>query len=438
MGENIRKIIHFVTSDIWRISEDEVGARRLHLYNVIRVMYKTLQEFINGRVVDRASALTYKTLLAAVPILAILFAIARGFGFDNIMDEIIYNTLQGHTEAADAIFELVNKTLMHAKSSVIVGVGIVMLLWTILSLITNIEYTFNHIWQVKKQRTLYRKITDYFSLLFLIPIFIVLSSGVSIFMTTMLKDVQNYALLGPMLRFLIRLSPFILTSTMFTVLYIFMPNTKVKLGCAIFPGILAGTSFQFFQYLYINSQLWVSKYNAIYGSFAAIPLFLLWTQMSWIICLYGAELCYVTQNLKNYKFAYETDNISRRYHDFLCTVILSLICKRFAVDEQPYTVSDLSELKKIPIRLTTNIIYELQTLGLIRETPSQEDEKVAAYLPACDINRITVADLANRLDESGTESFKIDKKNLSLTWDKLEEARNKYYQETGKILLKDL
>lgn len=401
-------------------------------------MYKTLQEFINGRVVDRASALTYKTLLAAVPIMAILFAIARGFGFDNIMDDIIYNTLQGQTEAADAIFELVNKTLVHAKSSVIVGVGIVMLLWTILSLITNIEYAFNHIWQVKNQRTLYRKITDYFSLLFLIPIFIVLSSGVSIFMTTMLQDLQNYALLGPMLRFLIRLSPFILTSTMFTVLYIFMPNTKVKLKCAVFPGILAGTSFQFFQYLYINSQLWVSKYNAIYGSFAAIPLFLLWTQMSWIICLYGAELCYVTQNLKNYMFAYETDNISRRYHDFLCTVILSLICKRFAAGGQPYTASDLSELKKIPIRLTTNIIYELQTLGLIRETPSMEGDKVSAYMPACDINRITVADLANRLDESGTESFKIDKKNLSLTWDKLEEARNKYYHETGKILLKDL
>ena len=160
-----------------------------------------------------------------------------------------------------------------------------MLFWTILSLTYNIERTFNYIWQVKKPRTLYRKMTDYFSILLLLPLLIVLSSGLTIFMSTMVKNMEDFVLLAPLMKFLVRLIPFILTWAMFTGLFVFMPNTKVKLKYAIIPGIIAGTAFQAFQYLYIGSQIWVSRYNAIYGSFAAIPMFLLWAQISWGICL---------------------------------------------------------------------------------------------------------------------------------------------------------
>lgn len=160
------------------------------------------------------------------------------------------------------------------------------------------------------------------------------------------ENMEDFVLLAPLMKFLVRLVPFILTWAMFTGLFVFMPNTKVKLKYAIIPGIIAGTAFQAFQYLYIGSQIWVSRYNAIYGSFAAIPMFLLWAQISWGICLYGAELCYVAQNLRNYSFSKETANISRRYHDFLCILIMSLICKRFETEETPYTAETLSDEHK--------------------------------------------------------------------------------------------
>ena len=435
---DINQIKTFLLDDIWRVTDDEVSKKKGMLYNAIKIVTLSIREFTQGRVVNKASALTYNTLLAIIPILAILFAIARGFGFANLLEDQFRSGLEGQALTAETILNFIDSYLSHAKSGIFIGVGLIMLFYTVLLLTYNMERTFNSIWQVKKQRSLYRKITDYFSMLLLLPLLNLLSSGISIFMSTFMSSMQEYALLAPIVKFLVRLTPFVLTWGMFTALYIFMPNTKVKLKFAIFPSILAGSAFQAFQYIYIGSQIWVSRYNAIYGSFAAIPMFLLWTQISWSICLYGAQLCYVAQNLRNFSFSKETENISRRYHDFLCILIMSLICKRFQTEETPYTAESLSDEHKIPIRLTTTILYELQDLHLIYETPMENEDEEMGYLPAVDINRLNVGMLLNRLDEAGSEAFKIDRNRYFASWDTLINARMEYYESTSKVLLKDL
>ena len=435
---DIKQIKTFLLDDIWRVTDDEVSKKRGMFYNAIKIITLSIKEFTERRVVNKASALTYNTLLAIIPILAILFAIARGFGFANLLEDQFRSGLSSQAQAAETILTFIDSYLSHAKSGIFIGVGLILLFYTVLLLTYNMERTFNSIWQVKKPRTLYRKITDYFSMLLLLPLLILLSSGISIFISTFVKNIQEFALLAPIVKFLVRLTPFVLTWGMFTALYIFMPNTKVKFKYAIFPGILAGTAFQAFQYLYIGTQIWVSRYNAIYGSFAAIPMFLLWTQISWSICLYGAQLCYVAQNLRNFSFSKETENISRRYHDFLCILIMSLICKRFQTDLTPYTAESLSDEHKIPIRLTTTILYELQDLNMIFETPVDGDDEEMAYLPSVDINRMSVAMLLSRLDKEGSEAFKIDRERYYASWEALSKAREDYYVSTGKILLKDL
>ena len=435
---DINQIRTFLTEDIWRVTEDEISKKRNILYNTIKIITLSIREFVQGRVINKASALTYSTLLAIIPILAILFAIARGFGLDNLLEEQLRTGLEGQALAAETILSFIDSYLSQAKNGVFIGVGIIMLFYTVLLLTHNMEQTFNSIWQVKKLRSLYRKMTDYFSMLLLLPLLILLSSGISIFMSTFMKTMEEFTLLAPVIKSLVRLTPYVLTWGMFTALYIFMPNTKVKLKYAILPGILAGSAFQAFQYLYIGSQIWVSRYNAIYGSFAAIPMFLLWTQISWSICLFGAQLCYVAQNLRNFSFSKETENISRRYHDFLCILIMSLICKRFQTEETPYTAESLSDEHKIPIRLTTTILYELQDLHLIYETPMENEDEEMGYLPAIDINRLNVGMLLNRLDEAGSEAFKIDRNRYFASWDTLINARMEYYESTSKVLLKDL
>lgn len=430
----------FLTYDIWRVTENEVTRLQFSLLTVVKTLYVCINRFTNDRLVNKASALTYSTLLAIVPILAILFAIARGFGFSNIMERQFRYGFGGQSNTTDTLLHFVDSYLSQTKSNgVFIGIGLVLLLWTVINLIDNIERTFNRIWDIKKSRSMYRKITDYFSMLLLLPVFVVVSGGLSIFMSTMLQEMEGYMILTPLLRFLVKLIPFALTWLTFTALYIFMPNIKVKFRNAWPAGVLAGTAYQIFQYLYISGQLSVSKYNAIYGSFAAIPLLLLWLQISWTICLFGAELTYAGQNIHNFSFDKDTRNISRRYRDFINLLILSLIAKRFANGEPPYTAQMISGEHRIPIRLVKQVLYQLQEINLIHEILMDEKSGDIAFLPTMDVNRLNAAVLLERLDTYGSEDFKIDTEDrFHGQWKALTDSRERYYKEAGNILLKDL
>lgn len=432
----IKNWLQFLTVGIWRVTDEEATPLQHRIYACIKIVLLSIRQFTADRIPVRASALTYSTLLSIIPILALLFAIARGLGFDALMETQFRTSVT--QQQAELIITWVNSYLEHAQSGIFIGVGLIMLLWTVLILTDNIERSFNAIWQVKHPRTVFRKITDYFSMLLLLPLLIVISSGLTIFMTTYVKQMDNYLLLGPVLKFLVRMIPYTLTWGMFIGLFVFIPNTKVRLSHAILPGILAGSAFQAFQYFYINSQIWVSNYNAIYGSFAAIPMFLLWTQISWTICLLGAEMSYISQNLDAFSFDKETENISRRYHDFFCTIILAAICKRFEQIQVPYTAEELSREHRIPIRLTKRILYELQDMHLIYEAVSDEKGRDITYIPGVDINRLTVGMLLTKLDMNGSEDFKIDNALYPDSWKVLVKARKEFTEQNNRILLKDL
>ena len=264
---------------------------------VVRKIILTVRFFTEKRVMAEAAALTYSSLLAIVPVLAVVFAIARGFGYNKYIEMWFLNTLSSQPEAAAVIVGFVNSYLVHIRSGIFLGVGLIFMLYTVLMLLNNIEETFNQIWQVSNTRPIMRSMTNYLAMFLLFPIIIIVSTGLSIFMATIADKIENFVLLGSAVSKLLDLSPFILLSVLFVVLYVYIPNTKVKLSCAIVPGILAGIAMQILQLVYIYAQLWVTGYNAIYGSFAALPLFMLWVQFSWTICLFGAQLTYTNQNL---------------------------------------------------------------------------------------------------------------------------------------------
>ena len=439
MNKKISDFLQFITVDIWRVTESEVTKRKFSLYNIIKTIYVTIKQFVDDRIAAKASALTYSTLLAIVPMLAILFAIARGFGFDKLMETQLFANFGGQTETTEAILTFVDSYLEHAKGGIFIGVGLAMLLWTVLNLINNIEVTFNHIWQVKKSRNMYRKITDYFSMFLLMPILIVFSSGVTLFMSTVFAKMEDYILLGSLSKFLIKLIPFAITWLMFTGLYVFMPNTNVRFKHALPAGILAGTIYQFVQFFYISGQIWVSKYNAIYGSFAALPLFLLWLQTSWTICLFGVQLTYTSQNIRFFSFDRDTRNVSRRYRDFISLLIISLICKRFEQQDKPYTADEISSKHRIPIRLVNRTLSELQEIKMIHEVLTGEKEPEIGYQPSIDLSQLSVGLLLERIDQFGSEDFKIDKeKEFGSEWEVLLSAREKYLNSASEILVKDL
>lgn len=436
----VSDLIDFLTYDIWRLDSNHVSGKRNFLYNGLKAFIMTVRNSQELQINVRAASLTYRTLLSIVPALAVLFAVSRGFGLQNIIQSQLFTYFPGQREILIQATEFIDSSLQHAKGGVFAGIGVIILFYTIFILFSDIENNFNKIWQLSRGRSIQRKISDYFALIVIMPIFLILNSGLSLMISssTVYFDTFSY-ILNPLVTQILNILPFLITILVLTLLYKFMPNTKVKFMSAFIAAIVAGTAYQIFQLVYISGQLWITKYNAIYGSFAALPLLLLWLQLSWNIVLMGVQLSFSIQNTRKFYFEKETRNISRRYNDFFTILITSLIAKRFATEKLPLTVDEISEKHAIPIRLTHQIIDLLQNLQVITPTPSSEDVEIMAYQPAFDINLMSVNVLMDKIDTYGSEDFVFDTDvKFRSHWDALMRSRLSLYKDEEDVLLKDL
>ena len=434
---HIKRFWIFLTEDLWRILPSDLSKKEQRGYNVIKVITLAIKRYQEDRLQRSASALTYSTFLSIIPLLAVILGVAKGFGFDAIVESQLFDYFPGQRSILERVFHFVNSYMQHSKDGVFLGIGFILLFYTVFNLISNIENTFNMIWQVPKGRNVARRLLDYFSVFLLIPVLLVCSSGISIFFATAFDHLQEYIFWAPIYEVLMTVTPVVVSILLFTALYIFMPNTKVRFTHAFIAAIFAGITFQGFQYLYISGQIWVSKYNAIYGSFAFLPLLLLWMQLSWVICLVGAEIASASQNVQNYEFEQDSKNISRRYLDFLYLSVMVLIVKRFEKEESPYGTTDISNTYKIPVRLTQNILYRLVDMGILVELVDKKE--YTKYLPAIDINRISVDYLLTKIDRYGSENFKVDNKvEFAEEWKVILEVRNNMFPKDSQILVKDL
>lgn len=381
--------VAFFTYDIWHINSRDRSVKRIGLYNVLKSFMLAIQNIRGEHLAMRAGALTYSTLLSIVPILAVLFAIARGFGFQNIVESELFRYFSGQEALLQKVMVMIDNSLQYANGGIFLGVGVVLLLWTVVGLFQKIETNFNEIWQIQRQRSNVRRFTDYLALLIITPVFLVCNAGFSLWLNSIAG--QEHYLFTPFVTLLVHSVPWCITILLFLFFYMYVPNTKVKFGSALFAAIFAGVAFQLFQHIYISGQIWISKYNAIYGSFAALLLFLLWMQSSWFIWLFGAELAFAHQNVSRFDFEQETRFISQRDRDFALLIIMRLIVRRFAEGKVPCTADAISEEYRIPTRLTTDTLGMLLRAGLVRETPADEGGMVVAYIPASDIGQLSVA-----------------------------------------------
>ena len=433
-----KRIIRFLQVDIWRVSSEDMSPLKYFCLEVLKKVMLAVKFFSTKRVMNDASALTYSTLLAIVPILAVVFAVARGFGYNKYIEIWFRDAFRSQPQAADVIVGFVNSYLIHTKSGVFLGFGLVFMLYTVIMLITNIEKTFNDIWQVKKKRSIFRTFTDYFALMFIIPIVIVVTSGISIFFATLTGSLPDLFLITPALGFLLDLSPYVLMSALFIALYVFMPNTHVKVRSCIVPGILSGVAMQWLQLVYIHSQIWVSSYNAIYGSFAALPLFMLWVQISWTICLFGAELSYTSQNLDYYDFNTVTSDISHRFQIVIYTMLMGHICRRFDEGGTPYTINELRDKTGVPIRVVNDLIYNLVEAHLAIEITSDENGEPSRFVPAMSVDKLSLGIMIDSIESSGKWQLEWYRQNLVQSqWLKAISVRSNYLKQSRELLLKD-
>ena len=390
---------------IWMIDESGLSPRRkvwLVLLNRLSIMVECISK---QYVLGYASALTYNTLLAAVPVLAIVFAVARGFGFDEFVELRLRESLDQSPELADIVLGFVDSYLQHTRGGVFIGVGLVFLLYSLVTLTSNIEMAFNAIWHVGNSRNIYRRIADYLSVFLLLPFAIIILSGFNIFLISFRSILPDYQFVSDTVEHIVQFSPLGIACVAFILLYKFMPNTRVQFRHTVWPGITAGVLFMGVEYLYIHYQIKISSYNAIYGSFAALPLFMIWLQLSWSICLLGGLLCYANQNVEYYAVERASYDLSRRQRDTLILLLVSRLCKHFVSGLTPYTERTLAKEVRLPETVVRMLLSDLVGMGIIAETRLECDEYMH-YLPAMDVNRITVQSVVRMLDKYGSESLR--------------------------------
>jgi len=408
--QKITKIFHFVTDEVWRVRLDDYPKRIALLLRYLRVVLLSFRRFGEDRVQLRASALTYYSLLAMVPILAMGFGIAKGFGFDKDLEQRLVDNFKGQEDVLNWLISLAHSALDTARGGVIAGVGLVMLVWSVMSVLGNIESSFNDIWQIRKQRSYIRRFTNYLSLMLVAPIFIILANSGNLYMASKLTSISSQISvvnLSPFAVFLMKLIPYVMTWMLFTLLYIALPNTRVKFMSALLAGILAGTAFQVIQWVYIDAQMFMSRTNAIYGSFAALPLLLIVLQLSWLIVLLGAEISFANQNIELYELENESIHISAYAQRAYNILLLEHIVHRFIDGKKPQTTQELANRMKIPVRLVRVVLADLLSSGLVAEVCTA-NEREYAYAPARDIGKYTIQYIVTSLDKNGNHHI-LDK-----------------------------
>lgn len=431
--DSIAKAYKYSTVGIWEDSRTKMSVRILKTVNL------SVQSFLNRDLQIKSMAITYQTILALVPALALLLAISRGFGFQDTVVKELFNYFPSQTKAIATGLKFVDSYLKEASSGIFVGVGIAVLLWTLISLLSNIEDAFNNIWDLKSGRTIIQKVKDYIAIFLLIPILMIMSSGISIFMSATITDKLHLAFLTPMVNGLLETLPFVLSWAAFALCFWLIPNTKVKFQYAAVSAVLCAVAFEVMQLLFLNGQIYVSKYNAIYGSFAFLPLLLIWLQLSWLLLLTGCGITYSLQNIFSYNFFGEMTTVAEDYRLKVLLVITAVIYRRFHIGMPAPTRDDLSVVYGLPIRMVSSLCDLLLKAGLIQKSESETSRSNPGFVPKTDTDRITIKDVVRTVAETGRKDFIPEfKTTYAEALSQLDDISQRMYDATGDTLIRDL
>ncbi|HAQ70373.1 YihY/virulence factor BrkB family protein [Salibacteraceae bacterium] len=436
------RIIKMINDSIWNVRLEDINPFAAFFVKQLRIVLIVLKNYTKDNLQLQAAGLTFYTMLSVVPIVALAFAISKGFGFEKTLEEELTTALKGHEEVVEQIMTFASRMLENTKGGLLAGVGVVILLWTVMQLLSNVELSFNEIWQVGKGRTWLRKITDYFVIMLFAPILVILAGSMTVVISGQLENlVTGYDFLqtiGPFIHFLVRMIPYTLIWLLFTFVYMIMPNTKVSFKSALVAGIIAGTSFQLLEWVYINFQVGVSRYNAIYGSFAALPLFMIWVNTSWLITLVGAEVAYANQYVTEIKNEIDGGKLSSSQRHIIALLLLRNISVRFENGEDAPRSKDLSTSLSLPFGVTARVLELMIDARLIYEVEANDKED-SGFLPHRSIDKVYVSDVLTALDGLGyTEISMMKDAVYNLYFDRYDSLQQVMKNSSENTLVKDL
>ncbi len=431
--DKLMKCVDYCISGVWSDPRKNLSVK------IVKTINLTVQSFMNRDLQIKSMAITYQTIFAMVPALALLLAISKGFGFQEIVQNELYTYFPSQSKALGTALGFVDSYLAEASSGILVGVGLVVLMWTLISLLSNIEDAFNNIWDIRNNRKIVQKVRDYIAIFLLIPILMILSSGISLFLSSTLLAVVPFAFMSPLVNTLLEFLPVVLCWAAFTLCFWLIPNTKVSFKYAAISGIFCAVAFGLLQNLFLGGQIYVSKYNAIYGSFAFLPLLLIWLQLSWLLLLSGCGLTYALQNIFSYNFFDSINSVSQDYYRKVMLVMTAVIYRRFHEGLSAPTRNELSMTYGLPISMVSSIAQKLIKAGLIQISGNFNKDEDPRLIPTTDTDKVSVKEVVRKVEHEGKSNFIPEfKSTYSNALKQIDDITTRMYEASGNILIRDL
>lgn len=380
----IPNILHTETPDDWR-------GLKGRLFSFLRTIYSISTSFTAHQGPLRAAALTYTTVLSLVPFLAIAFSVLKGLGAQNALEPILQRVAGDSEETISRLVDYVNNTNVKSLGAI----GLVLLILTVISLMGSIEEAFNAVWGVRETRSLQRRFSDYLSVVIVGPILLLAATS----MTSSLQSqwillwlIQN-TYLGDAILLLFRFLPYLSVWIAMVFLYIFIPNTRIRFASAVTGGVIAGTAWELAQWGYFHFQVGVANYNAIYGTLAAVPIFLVWIYTSWLIVLYGLEIVFAHQHRGHGISGSGAVRLTATAREQLAVALLVQVGLHFQQGGTPPTAQLLADELNVPLLPLETVFDDLERLGYLVETSGGE----SGWLPARDPSEVPVSGVIGAL-----------------------------------------
>lgn len=400
----LRKLFTYFTDTIFREDINEWRNPVVRwLVQQYRLLFYTARGLVEHGTLVRSAALTFYTLMSLVPLLALVFAVVKGFGLADGLVENLYELFPQHPETVDYIVGFAENALARTQGGVVAAVGLVMLFWAVIRVFGSIENAFNNIWEVKVERSIARQWTDYIAVVMIVPVLWILANAVGNYIEQVpgLYDKWYFTTLS-------RLASMVVIWTMFTLLYLIIPNARVRFQSALMAGIVAGTIFLLFQWGYVYVQRWMTSYNAVYGSFAALPLFLIWMQTSWEILLFGGELSFAYQNISRFAEERESLRISHDQRRKVLLAVMILVARNFRDHGGTLPTDEIRKRLELPTRIVNDILFQLVQAGQLIAVRSGDGEREVAFAPAHDLSSITVYGILEAVERTGQTTLDLE------------------------------
>lgn len=392
MKNKVNSFISFINYSIWYCDTATMPWWKKYLIYALKAVILLVRNFNSSKSHLWASALTYYSILSIVPILAIGFAIAHGFGLGQEMATYLEQQINNPT-VTKYIFEFSRNALKDTKVGIITGVGVFVLLFSVIKMICDIEKAFNFIWGVQTNRPLLVKASYYLSVLIICPILLITAGSATAFVNKTIAAFAAEYSLYPVSTVAIKLMPFLIVWLLFTIIYKLMPNTRVNLKAAFAGALVAGTLYQFLQIGFFAAQVALSKYNAIYGSLSALPLFMIYLHISWLIVLFGTQVSFLTQNIDNIDVMPGGTRLSGKFKYRYSIAIAAIITRKYVEEQKPPCARDIATILGLPKRVVSQILHSLCECRVIVPVYSGKRNQHCAYLPMIPPEKMTAAEL---------------------------------------------